>query len=263
MYSKEHIKYLKNIKRRQILIRLSQIVIFLIFIIMWELLVYFKLVNSFLISCPSMIVKTIINLYKANNLFPHIFVTIYETIISFFLATIIGIGIATILWWNDFLAKVFDPYLTILNSLPKVALGPIIIIWAGANTKSIILMALFISTIITIINMYNGFNNFDENKIKLLKSFKAKKIDIFLKTILPGNLPTIINTLKINVSMSLIGVIMGELLVSKKGIGYLIMYGSQVFNLNLVVTGIILLSIVSYLMYWLVCYLEKKVINKT
>jgi len=263
MYSKEHIKYLKNIKRRQILIRLSQIVIFLIFIIMWELLVYFKLVNSFLISCPSMIVKTIINLYKVNNLFPHIFVTIYETIISFFLATIIGIGIATILWWNDFLAKVFDPYLTILNSLPKVALGPIIIIWAGANTKSIILMALFISTIITIINMYNGFNNFDENKIKLLKSFKAKKIDIFLKTILPGNLPTIINTLKINVSMSLIGVIMGELLVSKKGIGYLIMYGSQVFNLNLVVTGIILLSIVSYLMYWLVCYLEKKVINKT
>ncbi|MDD4036650.1 MAG: ABC transporter permease [Bacilli bacterium] len=263
MYSSAHLNYLKSIKRRQVLIKISQIVIFLIFVAVWELLTYFKIFNAFLTSCPSMIMNTAINLYKGNNLFPHVFITIYETIISFSLATIIGIGIATILWWNDFLAKIFDPYLTILNSLPKVALGPIIIIWAGANAKSIILMALLISTIITIITMYNGFNYFDENKIKLLKSFKAKKIDIFLKAVLPGNLSTIINTLKINVSMSLIGVIMGELLVSRKGIGYLIMYGSQVFNLNLVVTGIILLAIVSYIMYWLVCYLEKVIIKDT
>ena len=155
-----------------------------------------------------------------------------------------------------------DPYLTILNSLPKVALGPIIIIWAGASINSIIIMALLISVIVTTITVYNGFSNTDINKINLLKSFKANKFQILIMVILPSNYPTIISSLKINVSMSLIGVIMGEFLVSKEGIGYLIMYGSQVFNLNLVITGIIILAVVSYIMYMIVSYIEKILIRK-
>ena len=155
-----------------------------------------------------------------------------------------------------------DPYLTILNSLPKVALGPIIIIWAGASINSIIIMALLISVIVTTITVYNGFSNTDINKINLLKSFKANKFQILKMVILPSNYPTIISSLKINVSMSLIGVIMGEFLVSKEGIGYLIMYGSQVFNLNLVITGIIILAVVSYIMYMIVSYIEKILIRK-
>ncbi|MDD3821775.1 MAG: ABC transporter permease [Bacilli bacterium] len=258
MFSIEHQQYLKRIKKRNRLILSTQIFIIFAFILIWELLTHFHIVNPFLVSSPSNVLRTIISLHQTNNLYRHIFTTVYETIISFSLATIIGVGMAIMLWWNNFLARVFDPYLTILNSLPKVALGPIIIIWVGANTNSIILMALLISTIITIINVYYGFVNFDINKIKLLKSFKASKVDIFLKAILPGNLSTLVNALKINVSMALIGVVMGELLVSRKGIGYLIMYGSQVFNLNLVVTGIILLGIVAYIMYWLVCYIEKR-----
>ena len=162
------------------------------------------------------------------------------------------------MWWNKFFAKVIDPYLTILNSLPKVALGPIIIIWAGAGMKSIIIMALLISTIITIINVYEGFSGTDPNKIKLMKSLGANKIQIYSKLILPYNYNNIISTLKINISMSLIGVIMGEFLVSKEGLGYLIMYGSQVFNLNLVIAGIIVLCIIATLMYYLIFYIEKR-----
>ena len=162
------------------------------------------------------------------------------------------------MWWNKFLAKVLDPYLTILNSLPKVALGPIIIIWGGAGIKSIIIMALLISVIITIINVNQAFNDVDMNKIRLMKSFRATKWQTYFKLILPSSFNTIINSLKINISMSLIGVIMGEFLVSKEGLGYLIMYGSQVFNLNLVVAGVFLLCILSALMYYGVLFIEKR-----
>ena len=171
--------------------------------------------------------------------------------------------IATILWWNNYLFKIFDPYLTILNSLPKVALGPIIIIWCGSGIKSIIIMALLISVIITIINISTCFNEIDENKIKLFKSFKATKSQLFFKLILPSSLNSIISSLKINISLTLIGVIMGEFLVSKKGIGYLILYGSQIFNLNLVMTGIIVLCFVATIMYYIVLYLEKKLTHKS
>lgn len=258
MYSLEHKEYLKNRKKTAFFVRLLQFIIIFLFIIIWQLLAHFNLINTFIFSSPKKILETIINLHQTNNLYQHIFITVYETIISFFLGTIIGILIATLMWWNKFFAKVIDPYLTILNSLPKVALGPIIIIWAGAGMKSIIIMALLISTIITIINVYEGFSGTDPNKIKLMKSLGANKIQIYFKLILPYNYNNIISTLKINISMSLIGVIMGEFLVSKEGLGYLIMYGSQVFNLNLVIAGIIVLCIIATLMYYLIFYIEKR-----
>ena len=262
MYSNEHKQYLKKKKRKKILILLMQIAILVTIIITWQLLADFKIINTFITSSPSNVVKTIITLYNDNNLFNNIWTTIYETLISFSLGTIIGIIIAIILWYSNFLYKVIDPYLTIINSLPKIALGPIIIIFFGANIKSIIIMALLISVIVTIITVYNGFISTDKNKINLLKSFSATKYQIFKLVILPSSYQTIISSLKINISMTLIGVIMGEFLVSKQGIGYLINYGSQVFNLNLVISGIIILMIVSYLMYIIVSYIEKILIKK-
>ncbi|MBQ1812677.1 MAG: ABC transporter permease subunit [Bacilli bacterium] len=254
--SSEHVLFLKKRKKEKILVLLFQILIFIVFILIWQVLSNTNRINTFLTSSPKLIYKTIINLIN-NNLFNHILVTTYETIISFILSLLIGIIIASILWWNKFISKVIDPYLTILNSLPKVALGPILIIWIGANTKSIIVMALLISSIISIITIYNGFNSTDDNKIKLMKSFNASKWQIYTMLVLRGNINTIINSLKINISMCLIGVIMGELLVSKEGIGYLIMYGSQVFNLNLVMTGIFLLSILSYILYFIISQIKK------
>lgn len=262
MYSQEHKEFLKKRTKRKILITLTQLLILILLIIIWELLAKYEIINTFISSSPSKIINTIMDLYKTNNLFKHIWITIYETILSFGLGTILGIIIAVILWWNNFLYKVLDPYLTVINSLPKVALGPIIIIYFGANINSIIIMALLISVIITIITVYNGFTETDINKINLLKSFKATKWQILKMAILPSSYSTIISSLKINISMSLIGVIMGEFLVSKEGIGYLIMYGSQVFNLNLVISGIIILMMVSILMYKIVSYIEKILIKK-
>ena len=258
----EHQKYIRKNKTKKLLIKTFRILLLLTIILTWELLAKYNIINPFISSSPSRILSTIISLYNKEDLFIHIWTTIYETIISFSLGTILGIIIAIILWWNDFLYKVIDPYLTIINSLPKVAIGPIIIIFFGANIKSIIIMALLISLIVTIITVYNGFIETDKNKINLLKSFKATKYQIFKLVILPSSYNTIISSLKINISMTLIGVIMGEFLVSKQGIGYLITYGSQVFNLNLVMSGIIILLIVSYLMYLIVSYIEKILIKK-
>ena len=257
MYSKEHQIYLKKLKKERFIILFFRIFIIISFIFLWEVLARRNIINTFLLSSPSNILKTTISLFKSNDLLSHIFTTTYEVIISFLISSIISLIIATIFWSNKIVEKILDPYLTIINSLPKVSLGPLIIILFGANTKSIIFMAILIIVFTSTISMYNTFMNTDSSKITLLKSFGANKIQIFTKLILPSNITSMINILKINISLSLIGVIMGELLVSKKGLGYLITYGSQVFNLNLVITSIFILAILSYLLYFLIDKKEK------
>lgn len=256
--SNEHKKYLRKLKLNKLLISITQISIFIFFIIIWQFLASHNYINSFITSSPSKILSTISKLYIENNLFIHIWITIKETIFSFMITTFLSIIISIILYESDFLSKVIDPYLTILNSLPKVALGPIIIIWIGANQNGIITMAILISIIVSIQTIYNGFINTDKLKIKLLKTFNATKKDILFNVVIPSNKSTIINTLKINISMCLIGVIMGEFLTSKAGIGYLILYGSQVFNLDLVMTGIFLLTIISIVMYKIIEEISKR-----
>lgn len=258
MYSDEHILYLSKLKKDKIIVIILRILILFIFLLLWEIFARNNIINSFLSSSPILIVKTVISLIKQNDLIIHIWYTFYETIISFSIASLLGLLIATLFWVNRKIAMIFDPYLTVLNSLPKVSLGPLLIIWVGANVKSIIVMAVLISIFTTIINMYNAFNQTDKSKVLLLKSLNASKIQIFMKLVFPENIKTLINTLKINISLSLIGVIMGELLVSKKGLGYLITYGSQVFNLNLVITSIFILGIISYILYLVIERIEKK-----
>lgn len=250
-------QYIKRIKRKKIIILIMQLLLFISFIIIWQILASNNIINSFITSSPKNIVKTIISLYKNNNLTNHILTTIKETLISFSITTLLSLVISILLYSFNILAKIVDPYLTALNSLPKVALGPIIIICLGANTKSIIVMSILISLIVSIQSIYTGFENTDKNKIKLLKMFNSSKIDILYYLVIPSNKRVILNTLKINISMCLIGVITGEFLTSKSGIGYLILYGSQVFNLNLVMSGIVILMVISIIMYKLVTFISK------
>lgn len=260
--SSEHKKYLKKLRLQKIKVIACQILILALFILIWQLLSDYKVINTFLCSSPKKVVQTIVNLYKSNDLLIHIWITLKEILIGFLLGSLIGIVFAALLWLSPFLSKVLDPYLTILNSLPKVALGPIVIIWAGANQNSIILMALLISTISTIISVYVGFKHTNKISIKLLKSFNANKFQIFTRVVFPSNLNAIISSLKINLSMTFVGVIMGELLVSKQGLGYLINYGSQVFNTNLVITGVILLGILTSILYFIILFIENKITKK-
>ena len=239
---------------------LTQTILIIIFLSIWEILSRTNVINSFIFSSPSKIFTTLLSLIKNGDLFIHLGVTFLEVLIAFAIGVIIAFLISIIMYLNRFLKDVIDPFLTMLNSLPKVALGPIIIIWTGANSKSIIVMALLINVIVSIITFYTGFISTNKEQIKLFKTFKASRMQILTKLVIPSNIPTIVSALKVNISLTFIGVIMGEFLVSKRGIGYLILYGTQVFNLNLVMTGIFVLLIMSYLIYKLVVKFEKKII---
>ena len=207
MISDERKKYLKKIKKEKLFITISRILILVIFILLWELLSRLKIIDTFLLSSPSKILNTIIELYKTNNLFTHIFTTLEEIIISFILGNIIGFIISSILWFNKKLSLILDPYLTIINSLPKVALGPLIIILVGANTNSIIIMALLISTIISILNMTSAFNSTDINRIKIIKSMGGNKLDLFFRVVIPSNINFIVDSFKVNISMCFVGLL--------------------------------------------------------
>ena len=252
----ERKKYLRKIKIRKVEILTTQIFIVIAFIAVWEILARRGIIDSFIASQPSRIVKTFMNL-SSNNLLEHLKITCEETLIGFGLGSIEGVIIAIILWWSPFISKVSEPFLVILNSLPKIALGPVIIIWVGAGMPAIIVMALSISLIVTILDILNGFLHTDKEKIKMVKTFNANKIQILTKIVIPSNIPTFFNTLKVNIGLSLVGVISGEFLVSKGGLGYLIVYGGQVFQLDLVMTSVIILAVVAALMYESIVVLEK------
>ena len=253
-------EYLRTIKRDKRIIKMTQISLLIFLIILWEVLATVGIIDSFITSKPSEIIDTFFELIS-DSLFTHIGITCLETIIGFLLGTIVGTLIAALLWWSPFLSKVFAPYLVVLNSLPKVALGPIIIVWFGAGMPAIITMALAISLVVTILDMLNGFKSTDENKIKMIQSFGANKLQTFIKVVFPSNIPTLLNVFKVNIGLSMVGVITGEFLVSKNGLGYLIVYGGQVFQLDLVMTSVIILGIVATILYYVVILFEKLLSN--
>ena len=257
-YSKAHAKYLKNLKTEKIIIAFWQIVVIVGFLGLWQLLADTGAIDPFFFSSPSRIFQTIIELGQSGTLFLHIWTSLYETIIGFLLATVIGVFIAILLWWSERLRKVMEPYLIILNSLPKIALGPMIILWVGSGTSATIVMCVLICIVITIISMLNAFISCDKDKILLMKSMHASKWQILFKLILPNALPDFISVLKINVGMSWVGTIMGEYLSSKAGLGYLINYGSQVLQLDIVMASIVILCILAAGMYAIVLPFEKR-----
>lgn len=255
--SKERSLYLKKCKTNKTLILITQIALLVFIIALWEVLARLQVIDPFLMSMPSKIVTTIFDLFKSGDLTTHLLTTLYETLLGFFIATFLGTLIALLLWFSDFLRRVLEPYIVVLNSLPKIALGPIIIVWFGAGTKSIVFMAVIITIVVTVISMLNGFLATDNGKLLLMRSLGASKIQILQKLVLPSSIPTFISCLKINVGLSWIGSIMGEYLVSKQGIGYLIVYGGQVFRLDLVMASTVILCILAGAMYLVVAIIEK------
>ena len=255
--SLEQKNYIRKYKRKKVIVFSIQVLLVLIFLGLWEYLSARKIINAFIFSAPSKIVKVIMELYVKDNLFQHIWVTLKEVLISFGVGFILSMILAIIFYSFDMVYKIFDPFITMLNSLPKVAIGPLILIWCGANIKSVIIMALLINLIVSVITIYTGFRKVSSNHLLLFKSFGASKIKTLWYLVIPSSINSIISSLKLNISMSFIGVIMGEFLVSKEGVGYLIIYGTQVFNLDLVLAGVLILVVLSYVLYKPISIIEK------
>ncbi len=249
------------IRRHMVLkrkIRIYQLIILIGFIATWEVTTRLGIVNSFVFSSPARVCKSIFEMMISGQLFYHAGITLVETIVSFFLVNFFGILIAVILWWNDSVSKVLEPYLIVLNSLPKSALAPVFIVWLGNNMKTIIVAAVSVAVFGTIINLYSDFESVEEDKIKLIQTLGGKKKHVLLKVIIPSNIPSIISQMKVNIGLSLVGVIIGEFLAAKAGLGYLIIYGSQVFKLDWVIMSIVILCIVATGLYKILAYFEKK-----
>ena len=257
-YSKEHLAYLKSLRIHRRAVILTRALVLVLFLGLWELGARLGWFDVFILSSPSRVLAAIGRLWGEGSLFLHIGVTLYETVMGFLLGTILGILLAVILWWLPFVNEVMDPYLVVLNALPKIALGPVLIVWIGAGMGSIIVMAVLISLVVTTVTVLSGFTAAAEEKQFLMRTLGATKAQIFLKVVLPAGVPHMMSALKISVGMSWVGVIVGEYLVSKSGLGYLIVYGGQVFKLDLVMASVVILCLLAALMYGAVALLEKR-----
>ena len=254
--------FLRRVKIRRKLILLCQIVLLVLFFALWEVAPRAHWVNPMLTSYPSAIWSTFVELLgdPDNGILRHTWVTVLETFVGFTLSMLLGVGIAIMLWWWEFLYRVVDPFMVVANALPKIALVPIFYIWLG-DVASIYAMAVAIAVFITILMIYSGFRETDSNKIKLVRTLGATQWQILRTVVLPSNVPVMVAALKINVGLALVGVIVGEFQAAKAGLGYLIIFGSQVFQMTLVMTAITMLAIISTIMYLAIMYLENTVMR--
>lgn len=262
-FSREHALYLRARKKNLALVWILRLGILALLLGAWELVTALGWIDPFIMSSPSRIAKTIASLYADGSLFYHIGVTLWETLAGFAIAVVLGFAVALLLWWSDTVRRVLEPYIVVINALPKIALGPLIIVWFGTGSEAIVFMTVLVGIIVAIMHMLSAFVGTDQNKILLMRSMGANKWQILQKLVLPSSYPAVISMLKINVGMAWIGSIMGEYIVSRAGLGYLIVYGGQVFKLDLVMSATFILCVLAAGMYFLVVLLEKALVKNT
>lgn len=257
-----HDEYKKERKRESKKIKLYQLLLLMILFIAWEVTTHFRILDPLIFSSPLTVFQLLVTKITDGTLLPHLIVTLMETVIGFLLGTLLGTLLAISLWSSNTFAKVMDPYLVVLNAMPKVAIGPIILVIFGPNVLAVLVMGVLISVIISTIVIFSAFQQVDENYLKVMKILGASKAQIFKHVTLPASIPTIISTLKVNVGLSWVGVIVGEFLVSSKGLGYLIISGFQIFNFNLVFLSLCLIVVLATLMYKGVEAVERLLLRK-
>lgn len=254
--------YIKKAKERTFLIWMFRIFIFIIFLTLWEYSTRIGWIDSFIFSSPSKVVSTFLTMWQENQLYLHIGVTVFETLISFLIVVFAGIFLAILLWSSTSVSAVFEPYLVLLNSLPKSALAPLLIVWLGTSVKTIIVAGISVSIFGTIIHLYTSFHETDSDKIKLVKTLGGNRFQILTKVVLPSSIPQILSIMKVNIGLCLVGVIIGEFIGSRMGLGHLIIYGTQVFKLDWVILSIVILCIVAILLYGLIGLMENVFIKE-
>ncbi|RUT35983.1 ABC transporter permease [Paenibacillus zeisoli] len=249
-------------RRSRRVVLFTQLSILLSLILLWEIAGRLKWIDVLIFSYPSKVFAQIWKDVLSGDLWPHLGTTVLETAAGFLLGTLVGTLLAVLIWWSPFLSKVLDPYMVVFNSMPKVALGPIFIVLFGGGFTAIVMTTLSITVIITTLVVNSSFNEVDPNLVKVVRTFGGSRRDVFRKVILPASFPAIVSTLKVNVGMAWVGVIVGEFLVAKEGLGYLIIYGFQVFNFTLVLSSLVIIAVAATGMYQLVVYIERRLIRE-
>lgn len=250
-------RYLLLQKRHHLIVNLSRLLILILFLGLWEITSRLGMIDSFVFSSPAKIVRCFWSMVLDRSIFHHLGITLYETILSFLFVTGISILIAVILWYSKKLSEILDPYLVVLNSLPKSALAPLLIVWLGANQTTIIIAGMSVAIFGSILNLYTSFTTIDEEKTKLIYTLHGTRHHALTKVVLPSSIPAIISNMKVNIGLCLVGVIIGEFLAARNGLGYLIIYSSQVFKMDWLLMSIVLLCIMAMGLYALINLVEK------
>ncbi|MDD2972013.1 MAG: ABC transporter permease [Lachnospiraceae bacterium] len=254
--SSEQTAFLEKHKKYHLCIAFSRWSILVIFLLLWELATQLSWIDGFFFSSPSRIVLCLIRLLRQNELLTHCSITLAETFLSFLLVTVLSVLSSIIFWYSQKTAEIVEPFLVVLNSLPKSALAPLFIVWLGTGMKTIIVAGISVALFGSIISIYNGFKQIDAEEVTLIYTLHGTKLDVLQKVIIPGSIPTLLSTMKVNIGLALVGVVIGEFLSAKRGLGYLIIYGSQVFQLDLVITSIIILCLIAMGLYLCIQYME-------
>lgn len=249
--------YLLREKQKKQFISLMRILLFFLFLGLWELSARLGWIDSFIFSSPSQIILTFWDMTLHQELFSHISITLMETLVSFLLVLLFSLGISLLLWLSPRLSAILEPYLVVLNSLPKSALAPLLIVWLGANIRTIIVAGMSVAIFGSIISLYTGFQEIDPDELKLIDTLGGSRWHELFKVVLPASVPYLLSTMKVNIGLCLVGVVIGEFIGAKKGLGYLIIYSSQVFKLDWMLMSIVLLCIIAMGLYSLLNVLEK------
>ncbi|MDO5134713.1 MAG: ABC transporter permease [Eubacteriales bacterium] len=255
-------QYLRRQRRDRGLILFFRILLFAGFLILWEAASSLGWIDSFIFSSPSLIGKTFVQMTLRQSLFTHIGITLGETLLSFFLVVLAGLGFGVILWGFPRLSRVLEPYLVVLNSLPKSALAPLLIVWLGANGRTIVVAGMSVAIFGTILNLYTGFTQVDPDKQKLIRTLGGGRRDVLFRIVLPSSLPLILSIMKVNIGLCLVGVIIGEFIGARQGLGYLIIYSSQTFKLTWMLMSIVILCLIAMILYGALALVEKHCLRK-
>lgn len=252
-------RFLKDHRRHHHLVTALRFLIFFLFLAAWEISTRIHLIDAFIFSSPSRILETVFTMGRDGSIFRHTGITLYETLVSFLLVILVSFLMATVLWFSSTASEVLEPCLVILNSLPKSALAPLLIVWLGANPGTIIVAGMSVAVFGSIISMYTAFRETDEEKIKLIRTLGGNRMHILCCVVFPSSIPSILSILKVNIGLCLVGVIIGEFLAAREGLGYLIIYASQIFKMNYLITSLIILCIIAFLLYQIIQKLEHSI----
>lgn len=256
-----HRHYLRHYHFHRLLVIFFRIFLLTGFLFLWEFCASHQIIDSFIFSSPSKIMNVLLLMISDHSIFLHLGVTLYETFVSFFLVIFVSILFAILLWYSNNLSEILEPYLVVLNSLPKSALAPLLIVWLGATKTTIIVTGMSVAIFGSILNLYTSFRSTDPGKIKLIYTLRGNHLHVLTKVILPYSIPAIISNMKVNIGLCLVGVIIGEFLAAKEGLGYLIIYSSQVFKMDWLLMSICILCVFAIFLYALIDFGEKFILN--
>lgn len=249
--------FLKNYQRNVWIVRSARILLLVGFLLLWEITSAVGIIDSFIFSSPSKVALCFWSMVLDKSIFLHTGITLYETLVSFFLVTLISLLCATLLWFSKRASDITEPFLVVLNSLPKSALAPLLIVWLGATPTTIIVAGMSVAIFGSVLSLYTCFTEIDDEMLKLIYTLGGNRFHAMMKVVIPNSVPTIISNMKVNIGLCLVGVIIGEFLAARNGLGYLIIYSSQVFKMDWLLMSIVILCVLAMGLYALINMVEK------